>query len=123
VRDRVVAVLGFAFKPGSDDIRDSPALAVATSLSVAGAIIRVHDPCAALPDELAGSMTVAATPRDAVTGAEAVLHLTEWPEYRELDPSELAQIATARVLLDARNCLDKAAWRSAGWQVRGLGVP
>jgi UDPglucose 6-dehydrogenase len=123
VRERSVAVLGFAFKPGSDDIRDSPALAVATTLAAAGAIVRVHDPRATLPDELAGSMSTADTARAAITGAEIVLHMTEWPEYRELDPVDLLKVAVSPNLVDARNRLDRGAWRAAGWEVRGLGVP
>jgi UDPglucose 6-dehydrogenase len=122
LRDRTIAVLGFAFKPGSDDIRDSPALEVATVLASAGAILRVHDPRASLPDNLAGSMSVASTPEEAVAGSEIVLHLTEWPEYRDLDPAKLARGASAANLIDARNALDVGSWRAAGWRVRGLGA-
>jgi UDPglucose 6-dehydrogenase len=122
VRDRTIAVLGFAFKPGSDDIRDSPALEVATQLAANGAVVRPHDPCAALPDELVGSMSIAASAHDAVTGAELVLHMTEWPEYRELDPTKLAAIARGLNVVDARNRLDADRWRAAGWKYRGLGL-
>jgi UDPglucose 6-dehydrogenase len=122
VRDRAIAVLGFAFKPGSDDIRDSPALEVAAQLAAHGAVVRVHDPRAALPDDLAGSMSRAASARDAVTGAELVLHMTEWPEYRELDPADLAAVAADLNVVDGRNRLDAGKWRDAGWAYRGLGM-
>jgi UDPglucose 6-dehydrogenase len=121
LRDRNVAVLGFAFKPGSDDIRDSPALAVATQLAASGAVVKLHDPRAALPEHLLGSMEIAPHVRDAVAGAELVLHMTEWPEYRDLDPADLARLAAAKNLIDARNVLDVAGWEAAGWRVVRLG--
>jgi UDPglucose 6-dehydrogenase len=122
VRDRAVAILGFAFKPDSDDIRDSPALAVATELAAAGARVRVHDPRATLPDDLADILTAATSPAEALSGAEVVLHMTEWPEYRALDPAELVAVVAATNVIDARNRLDARQWRAAGWTYTGLGL-
>lgn len=118
----VITVLGAAFKPNSDDVRDSPALAVAGELALRGARVRVCDPQAVenarrvypgleYPDSLA----------DGVAGADLVILATEWPEYRELDPVWAAELVAEPVVLDARNALDLARWRSAGWQVHGLG--
>ena len=118
----VITVLGAAFKPNSDDVRDSPALAVAGELALRGARVRVCDPQAAgnarwvypgleYPDSLA----------DGLAGADLVILATEWREYRELDPVWTAELVAESVLIDARNALDLARWRGAGWQVHTLG--
>ena len=120
---RRVAVLGAAFKPDSDDIRDSPALSVAAQMQLQGAQVTVTDPKAIdnakkkWPD-----LTYADTVEDAVRGAEVVLLLTEWDEYRQLCPAGAGQQVRRRVVLDARNALDAAAWQEQGWVVRGLGT-
>jgi UDPglucose 6-dehydrogenase len=117
-----VAVLGASFKPLSDDVRDSPALAVAEQLRLHGADVRVHDPealhraRAAYPD-----LTCVEDVEAALSGADLVLHLTEWPQYRELDPARAARLARNLQLVDGRNKLDHARWRAAGWAVTGLG--
>ncbi|MFF8595612.1 UDP-glucose dehydrogenase family protein [Streptomyces sp. NPDC015220] len=121
---RRVAVLGATFKPDSDDVRDSPALAVTAEILAQGADVRVHDPegidnaRAALPGP-AYCTDVMEVCRD----ADVVLHLTEWRQYRALDPARLAETVRAPRLLDARNALDQAAWQAAGWHVRALGRP
>ncbi|WP_225833531.1 UDP-glucose/GDP-mannose dehydrogenase family protein [Streptomyces sp. NK08204] len=121
---RRVAVLGATFKPDSDDVRDSPALAVTAEITAQGADVRVHDPegidnaRAALPGPEYHRDVV-----EACRDADAVLHLTEWRQYRELDPAQLAQVVRAPRMLDARNALDQAAWHEAGWHVRALGRP
>ena len=122
VAGRRVAVLGAAFKPGTDDVRDSPALDVARRLHLAGAEVTVCDPqasrnAAALLPEVA----YAGSAREAVAGAELVLLLTEWEEFVRLDPIELAALAGVPRILDARNALDGEAWSLAGWSYRGLG--
>lgn len=119
-----IGVLGAAFKPNSDDVRDSPALNVAAALQLQGAQVRVHDPEAI---ENARSRfptldyTVDAT--KVFEGADLILHLTEWAEYRELVPSVLAELTTTPRILDARNAIDIDRWRSAGWTVRAMGRP
>lgn len=122
--DRRVAVLGAAFKPNSDDVRDSPALHVARALIEAGADVRIHDPEAT---ENARSILSAADYTTdvlkAVEGSDVVLHLTEWQDYRDLDPVALAGLARTPRLLDARNALNVHRWRSAGWTVHTLGRP
>ncbi len=121
---RRVAVLGAAFKPHSDDVRDSPALSIAGELHLAGADVSVYDP-KAMPNAAAyfPTLSYAANVNEAVEGVEAVLHLTEWPEFAALDPSELGQRVSGKLLIDGRNCLDKDAYRAAGWTYLGLGRP
>lgn len=124
VRGRRVAVLGAAFKPGSDDVRDSPALDVATRLHRAGASVSVYDPEAlATGRAVAPELRFVAAAETALRDADLVLHLTEWPEFADLDPTQVATLVRGRVLLDARNRLDLARWATAGWTVRGLGTP
>jgi UDPglucose 6-dehydrogenase len=117
-----VAVLGLAFKPHSDDIRDSPALDVAVRLADAGAVVTATDP-EAVPNSRrrAPQLTYAATAEEAAAGADIVVLITEWPEFRELDPVALGDIVAAKRIIDGRNVLDPVAWREAGWSFRGLG--
>ncbi|MER7402957.1 UDP-glucose/GDP-mannose dehydrogenase family protein [Streptomyces sp. NPDC000070] len=119
---RNVAVLGAAFKPGSDDVRDSPALDVAATIQEEGAEVRVHDPEAVdnarpLFPELQYTLDVSKACED----ADVLLHLTAWPEYRRISPAGLAATVRTPKILDARHGLDLAMWRSAGWTVRALG--
>jgi len=121
---RRVAVLGVAFKPNSDDVRDSPSLAVCDRLAAEGAIVSVHDPVA-MPTAAAKrpALRYAPSVSEAAEGADLVLHLTEWSDYRAIDPAALAQAVARRVIIDARCCLDASAWRAAGWTVHILGRP
>ncbi len=117
-----IAVLGAAFKPNSDDIRDSPALDIACRLHDAGAEVRITDP-KALP-AAAGrhpELTVVSDVWDALDGADLVLLLTEWAEYVALDPAEVARHVARQVIVDGRNALDPTAWRAAGWDYQGMG--
>jgi UDPglucose 6-dehydrogenase len=119
---RRIAVLGAAFKPNSDDIRDSPALAVAESLHLLGADVRVTDPRALHSARgMSPALTYVDDAASAVEGAEVVLLLTEWREFVDLDPERLGALVAERRMLDARNALDAEAWMAAGWQYRGLG--
>jgi UDPglucose 6-dehydrogenase len=121
---RRVGVLGAAFKPDSDDIRDSPALDVAEMIQTAGAHVRVHDPRALTAARaLRPGLDYVDTVAEAVEGAHVVLHLTEWPEYRELDPAELTTGVESPLVIDGRNKLDPRRWRAAGWTYRALGRP
>jgi UDPglucose 6-dehydrogenase len=119
---RRIAVLGAAFKPDSDDVRDSPALSIAAQMQLQGADVRVTDPKAIdnahkkWPD-----LRFADSVEEAVAGAELVLVLTEWKEYVALDPKTLGDKVTSRRVIDGRNCLDPATWRDAGWTYRALG--
>jgi len=119
-----IAVLGAAFKPNSDDVRDSPSLAIAAGLAKAGADVRVYDPQgmenarAAQP-----SLSYEASMVDAVTGAELVCVLTEWAEFRNADPQALGELVAGKLVIDGRNCLDATLWARAGWQYRGMGRP
>ncbi|MBW1601861.1 UDP-glucose/GDP-mannose dehydrogenase family protein [Streptomyces sp. JJ66] len=119
-----VAVLGATFKPDSDDVRDSPALNVAGQLHLQGAQVTVYDPKGmANARALFPTLGYAPTALEAVRGADVTLHLTEWREFRELDPERLADEVAERHLLDGRNALDPAVWRKAGWTFRALGRP
>ena len=119
-----IAVLGAAFKPDSDDIRDSPALDVASTLHRLGADVRVHDPKALENARRAyPGPTYVDTALEACRDADAVLHLTEWAEYRALDAVALGEVVAHRRILDARNVLDSGAYVRAGWDVRALGRP
>ncbi|WP_116947230.1 UDP-glucose dehydrogenase family protein [Jiangella endophytica] len=124
VANRRIAVLGAAFKPQSDDVRDSPALNIAGQLHLQGARVSVYDPkAAANARKVFPTLPYAESALEACRDASVVLHLTEWPEFRELDPAELAGIVATPVVVDGRNCLDADAWRAAGWTYRGLGRP
>ncbi len=119
-----IAVLGVAFKPNSDDIRDSPSLDICRRLAEAGAVVSVHDPVAmpnasrARPD-----LRFASSVFEAAEGAQVVLHLTEWADYQAIDPAALGAVVARRYLIDARCALDAAAWQACGWTVRILGRP
>ncbi|MDY6997861.1 MAG: UDP-glucose/GDP-mannose dehydrogenase family protein [Actinomycetota bacterium] len=117
-----VAVLGAAFKPDSDDVRDSPALNVAGQLQLQGATVNVYDP-KAMDNSRVLYPTLGYPPsvRDACANADVVVVLTEWQEFRDLDPHELADVVRHRKVIDGRNCLDPARWTDAGWDYRGFG--
>ena len=118
-----IAVLGLAFKPDSDDVRDSPALDVAARLHAEGAIVLANDPEAnGTAARVRPELTFVDTAAEAIVDADAVLVLTEWKQYRELVPADLAA-ASGRIILDGRNCLDRDLWRDAGWHYRSLGRP
>jgi UDPglucose 6-dehydrogenase len=117
-----IAVLGAAFKPESDDVRDSPALNVAGMLQLHGATVNVYDPQAVDNSrKLFPTLNYATSVLEACDRADAVLVLTEWQEFVDLDPATLADTTRAKVVVDARNCLDISRWRAAGWQVHCLG--
>lgn len=119
-----IAVLGLAFKPDSDDVRDSPALDVAARLRSLGAHVRATDPEAIETSRrVRPELDYVATVEDAVRDADLVLLLTEWRAYRELTPSDLNGLVAARAIVDGRNVLDPAAWRAAGWTYWGMGRP
>jgi UDPglucose 6-dehydrogenase len=121
---RRVAVLGAAFKPLSDDVRDSPALDVARRLYGRGANVRVFDPQAALNARaVAPELTYVASLESALRDADLVLHLTEWPQFLEIDPRWAATLVRQRVVVDGRNRLDVDRWTEAGWTVHGIGRP
>ncbi|MBT2551044.1 UDP-glucose/GDP-mannose dehydrogenase family protein [Arthrobacter sp. ISL-65] len=123
IAGRTVTVLGAAFKPDTDDIRDSPALDVALRLASAGAHVTVTDPKAINNSWMRyPQLRFEASATKALEGAELVLLLTEWAEYRELSPDAVGQLVRRRTVLDARNVLDAAAWQAEGWTVRGLGT-
>lgn len=123
-RGRRVAAWGAAFKPDSDDVRDSPALHVASALREAGADVVVHDPRAMdNARQLFPDLSYAASALDAARDADVVLLLTEWRDYNELDPVEVAAVTRQASLIDARNALDVDRWRGAGWTYRALGRP
>jgi UDPglucose 6-dehydrogenase len=121
---RRITVLGAAFKPNSDDVRDSPALGVAAALHLKGAAVRVHDPEAvANARPVFPTLSYEEDLEQAVSGAELLVHLTDWQDYRDLDPVALRELVDSPRLLDARNALDPVVWRTAGWTFAALGRP
>lgn len=119
-----ITVLGAAFKPDSDDVRDSPALSIAAQLQLQGATVVVTDPKAIdnakrrFPE-----LNYQSSLEKAISKADALLLLTEWQEYRDLDPYELTDRVASTRILDGRNVLEPLKWRAAGWTYRGLGRP
>jgi UDPglucose 6-dehydrogenase len=117
-----IAVLGATFKPDSDDVRDSPALDIAAQLHAAGADIVVHDPQGIEPARKRfPTLKYAEIVTDAVKDADLILHLTEWKEYRQIDPAALGSVVKGKVIIDGRNMLDRTLWRNAGWKFHALG--
>ncbi len=121
---RRVGILGAAFKPESDDIRDSPALDVAVAIQRSGAAVRVYDPQAmGNAKDTYPTLAYAPSALEACAEADVVLHLTEWAEFRSLRPAGLAEVVREQNILDGRNVLDPVEWRAAGWTFRALGRP
>lgn len=117
-----VTVLGCAFKPNSDDVRDSPALSVAGSLSLAGAAVTVYDPEGMEnARKVFPTLNYAADCEEALRESELVILATEWQEFRQLDPAEVAELVTNKHIIDGRNVLDVEAWKQAGWTIEALG--
>ena len=117
-----VAILGAAFKPDSDDVRDSPALDIAAQIQAAGAVVTVHDPKAiANAQKRFPALKFAEDINNTLKDAEIVLHLTEWKIYREISPAQVKSLVKTAIMIDGRNALDRDAWRAAGWKFRALG--
>jgi UDPglucose 6-dehydrogenase len=117
-----IGVLGAAFKPESDDVRDSPALNVAGLLQLNGATVNVYDPKAMENSRrIFPTLNYSTSITEACERADAVLVLTEWEEFVDLDPEQLAATVRAKVIVDGRNCLDVHKWQSAGWRIHALG--
>ena len=122
LQGKKVAILGAAFKPDSDDVRDSPALDIAVQIQAAGAIVTVHDPKAIVNAQKRFPVLNFSTEiNDTLKDAEIVLHLTEWKMYREIDPVKVKSIVKNAIMIDGRNALDRQLWRGAGWKFRALG--
>ena len=122
LKDKKAAVLGAAFKPDSDDVRDSPALDVARELQELGAIVTIYDPQAnSTAAQRLPSATYADSTQEAVSGAEVVLLLTEWNEFRSLDPLTLKDLVAQPIMIDGRNVLDRQLWADSGWTIHSLG--
>ena len=117
-----IAVLGATFKPDSDDVRDSPALDIAAQLNAAGAQVVVTDPQGIEPARKRfPNLEYALNVNDALKDANLVLHLTEWKEYRQIDPAAISSLVKNKIIIDGRNMLDRDLWRKAGWKFRALG--
>ncbi|HWC11451.1 MAG TPA: UDP-glucose/GDP-mannose dehydrogenase family protein, partial [Acidimicrobiales bacterium] len=120
IQGRRIALLGLAFKPGTDDLRDAPAVEIAASLIRAGAFVRAHDPLVkAVPD--CPNLVVAADPYAAAERADAVVLVTEWPDYLALDLAELRSRMRGDLVLDGRNLLDPGAVEAVGLRYEGVG--
>lgn len=117
-----IAVFGATFKPDSDDVRDSPALDIAVQLHEAGAHVVIHDPKGIEPARKRfPKLTFAHDVLECVKDSDLILHLTEWKEYRELDPKIIGDLVKNKIIIDGRNTLDRELWRNAGWKFHALG--
>ncbi|WP_309647807.1 UDP-glucose/GDP-mannose dehydrogenase family protein [Nocardioides sp.] len=117
-----IGVWGAAFKPDSDDVRDSPALSIAGKLHLRGAHVTVYDPQATeTARAMFPTLAYAGSAIEAAQDADLLLHLTEWPEFRTVDVAAVGDVARRKQVLDGRNLLDLEAWRAGGWTARGLG--
>ena len=122
LKGKKIAVLGAAFKPDSDDVRDSPALDIAAQIHASGAEVWVHDPKAIEPAKNRfPSLNFHHEIEHCVDQSDAILHLTEWKIYRELDPVALKSRVKNPTVIDGRNALDRDLWTKAGWKFRALG--
>jgi UDPglucose 6-dehydrogenase len=122
--DKKIALLGLAFKPNTDDMREASSLVLSARLQAAGARVRVYDPVAeAEARKLLSGVTFAAGALEAVTGADAVVLVTEWPEFRELDLAAVARAMRGRLLVDGRNFIEPGSARSAGLVYEAIGRP
>ena len=122
LKGKRIAVLGAAFKPDSDDVRDSPALDIAEQIAAAGAVVTVHDPKAlGNAKRRSPELTFVDNVETCVKDASCILHLTEWKEYRDLDPVAILKRVKEPVIIDGRNALDRELWEKSGWRFRGLG--
>ncbi len=119
LQGRRIGVLGLAFKPGTDDVRHSPALALIKALLARGAVVRAHDPAAAMPAEVEAEQV--GDPYEAARDADAVVVATAWPAYRDLQPARLRQVMQGHVVLDAVDVLDLGALDMAGLGAYGVG--
>ena len=117
-----IAVLGATFKPDSDDVRDSPALDISVQLHAAGAEVVIHDPQGIEPARKRfPNLKYSEVIEDAIKDADLILHLTEWKEYRQIDPAAVSSLVKSKIIIDGRNMLDRTMWRSAGWKFHALG--
>lgn len=122
LKGKRIAILGAAFKPDSDDVRDSPALDIAEQIAAAGAVVTVHDPKAlGNAKRRSPELTFVDNVETCVKDASCILHLTEWKEYRDLDPVAILKRVKEPVIIDGRNALDRELWEKSGWRFRGLG--
>ena len=122
IRQKNVAVWGLTFKAGTDDLRDSPAIAVTSRLIDAGARVTAFDPTVAtIRAGVPSGIEIAASPIEAVSNADALVVLTEWDEFKWVNPAEIATMMTGRIVIDARNLLDRTAWQKAGFSHVGIG--
>ena len=117
-----IAVLGATFKPDSDDVRDSPALDISVQLHAAGAEVIIHDPHGIEPARKRfPNLKYSEVIEDAIKDADLILHLTEWKEYRQIDPAAISSLVKGKIIIDGRNMLDRTLWRNAGWKFHALG--
>ena len=122
LRGKRIALLGLAFKPGTDDMREAPSLVLAGRLLSEGADVAAWDPVADGAAHLHG-VDVAETALDALDGADAAVLVTEWPELRELDWASAGTRMRNRVIVDGRNLLDPEELRAHGFVYEGIGRP
>ena len=120
--DRVIGLLGLSFKPNTDDMREAPSVDIAKVLLAAGAEVRAYDPAAVeRSKQLLPGVTYAKDAYEVATGADAIVLVTEWNEFRQLDMARVRQLMRRPVIVDGRNIYDPAAMKSLGFTYRGIG--
>lgn len=117
----VVGAWGLTFKAGTDDLRDSPAIKILSMLRDGGARVRAFDPTARGTYERHPWIEVCTSPLDACVDADLLAVLTEWPDFRDVEPADVARLIAGRRVVDGRNILDRDAWIAAGFDYRGVG--
>lgn len=121
VAGKVVAAWGLTFKAHTDDLRDSPSVAILSQLVSEGAVIRAYDPAARAVETVCPWATRAANADEAARGSDVLAVLTEWPEFRKVDPAGLIAAVSTRTVVDGRNILDREQWIASGFNYRGVG--
>jgi nucleotide sugar dehydrogenase len=121
LKGRRIALLGLAFKPGTDDLRDAPAVDIARRLLAAGAVVSAFDPVVkTLPDEC-NAVRLASDAYEAADRADAVVVATEWPEFRHIEPAGLRRVMRGDLVVDGRNCLSEVEFAGSGLRLIGFG--
>jgi UDPglucose 6-dehydrogenase len=121
IKGKKIASWGLTFKALTDDLRDSPAVEIVMRLLAEGAEVKVYDPTISAAPKGLDAMTVSPTPLDACTGADLLVVLTEWDEFRWVTPVEVSAVMSGRQVVDARNLLDRSEWRRSGFEYQGIG--
>lgn len=118
---KTVGVWGLTFKAGTDDLRDSPSIEICKRLIAEGARVRAYDPTVTFAPPQMAVVEITGSPTEAATGADVLAVLTEWDEFKWVEPKAVADVMTGRCVVDARNHLDKSEWKRSSFEYQGIG--